>query len=68
MKLQSDASIAYAMGNHKAEYSISETQYDSPYNTYVYEGLPPGRSETPVFPAWSYLRRADDKLSLLRRR
>lgn len=42
MKLQSDASISYAMGNHKAAYSISETQYDSPYNTYLYEGLPPG--------------------------
>jgi UPF0755 protein len=42
MKLQSDASISYAMGSHKAAYSISETQYDSPYNTYMYEGLPPG--------------------------
>lgn len=42
MKLQSDASISYAMGNHKSAYSISETQYDSPYNTYMYEGLPPG--------------------------
>lgn len=42
MKLQSDASISYAMGSHKSAYSISETQYDSPYNTYMYEGLPPG--------------------------
>ncbi|WP_444309593.1 endolytic transglycosylase MltG, partial [Megasphaera sp.] len=42
MKLQSDASISYAMGTHKAAYSINETQYDSPYNTYRYEGLPPG--------------------------
>lgn len=42
MKLQSDASISYAMGTHKAAYSISETEYDSPYNTYRYEGLPPG--------------------------
>lgn len=42
MKLQSDASISYAMGTHKAAYSINETQYDSPYNTYLYEGLPPG--------------------------
>ena len=51
MKLQSDASIAYAMGNHKAEYSISETQYDSPYNTYVYEGLPPGPIGNPGLPS-----------------
>lgn len=42
MKLQSDASISYAMGSHKSSYSISETQYDSPYNTYLYEGLPAG--------------------------
>ena len=42
MKLQSDASISYAMGTHKAAYSINETQYDSPYNTYRYEGMPPG--------------------------
>ncbi|WP_293986246.1 endolytic transglycosylase MltG [uncultured Megasphaera sp.] len=42
MKLQSDASISYAMGTHKAAYSISETEYNSPYNTYLYEGLPPG--------------------------
>lgn len=42
MKLQSDASVSYAMGSHKAAYSIAETQYDSPYNTYMYEGLPPG--------------------------
>jgi UPF0755 protein len=42
MKLQSDASISYAMGSHKAAYSLSETQYDSPYNTYVQEGLPAG--------------------------
>ena len=42
MKLQSDASISYAMGNHKAAYSLAETKYDSPYNTYMYEGLPPG--------------------------
>lgn len=42
MKLKSDASISYATGSHKAAYSVAETKYDSPYNTYVYEGLPPG--------------------------
>lgn len=47
MKLQSDASISYAMGSHKAAYSIAETQYDSPYNTYMYEGLPPGPIANP---------------------
>lgn len=47
MKLQSDASISYAMGTHKAAYSIAETKYDSPYNTYLYEGLPPGPIANP---------------------
>ena len=47
MKLQSDASISYAMGSHKEAYSIAETQYDSPYNTYMYEGLPPGPIANP---------------------
>lgn len=47
MKLQSDASISYAMGSHKAAYSIAETQYASPYNTYMYEGLPPGAIGNP---------------------
>lgn len=42
MKLQSDASISYAMGNHKSTYDITDTQYASPYNTYVFAGLPPG--------------------------
>ena len=42
MPLQSDASISYAMGTHKVAYSIAETQYDSPYNTYKNAGLPPG--------------------------
>jgi UPF0755 protein len=42
MPLQSDACISYVMGVSKATYSIEETKLDSPYNTYVYPGLPPG--------------------------
>lgn len=42
MPLQSDATISYAMGTYKAAYSIQETKYDSPYNTYQHAGLPPG--------------------------
>ena len=42
MKLQSDASVSYAMGSHKYEYNLDEIAYDSPYNTYLHEGLPPG--------------------------
>lgn len=42
MKLQSDASVSYAMGSYKTSYSLDEIEYDSPYNTYRYAGLPPG--------------------------
>lgn len=42
MKLQSDASVSYAMGSHKYAYNLDEITYDSPYNTYLHEGLPPG--------------------------
>lgn len=47
MPLQSDASISYAMGTYKAAYSIEETKYDSPYNTYQNTGLPPGPIANP---------------------
>lgn len=42
MMLQSDATIQYALSEHKEEFSIEDTKHDSPYNTYQHEGLPPG--------------------------
>lgn len=42
MKLQSDATIQYALDEHKEEFSIEDTKYESPYNTYLHEGLTPG--------------------------
>lgn len=42
MMLQSDATIQYALDEHKEEFSIEDTKYDSPYNTYQHEGLTPG--------------------------
>lgn len=42
MLLQSDATIQYALNEHKEEFSIEDTKYDSPYNTYQHEGLTPG--------------------------
>lgn len=42
MKLQSDASVSYATGTHKSAYDLDEIEYDSPYNTYLHAGLPPG--------------------------
>ncbi len=46
MALQMDSTVAYAMsvdGNEKkADLSNADTRYDSPYNTYLNKGLPPG--------------------------
>jgi UPF0755 protein len=42
MPLQIDATISYITGKKTVRISISETQIDSPYNTYRYRGLPIG--------------------------
>jgi len=54
-KLQSDATIAYAMqcdsGTRPEELTGSDTDYDSVYNTYLYSGLPPGAIANPGYNA-----------------
>ena len=45
--LQSCATIAYVLGQEKKQYSISDTQTPSPYNTYMNAGLPPGPINNP---------------------
>lgn len=42
MPLQSDATIQYALDEHREEFSIEDTKIDSPYNTYQHQGLTPG--------------------------
>jgi len=42
MLFQSDATITYITKRPDASPSIDETKIDSPYNTYLYKGLPPG--------------------------
>lgn len=42
MRLQCDATVQYALGNHKARLTFADLKVDSPYNTYLHEGLPPG--------------------------
>jgi len=39
--LESCATLAYTLGENKPQYSASDTQIDSPYNTYKHRGLPP---------------------------
>ncbi|MDI6870000.1 MAG: endolytic transglycosylase MltG [Bacillota bacterium] len=42
MPLQSCATVEYALGRHKSRLSLDDLQVDSPYNTYLHPGLPPG--------------------------
>ncbi|MBR2521493.1 MAG: endolytic transglycosylase MltG [Oscillospiraceae bacterium] len=45
--LQIDATVIYAMGEHTDSLSYEDLKYDDPYNTYMYEGLPPGPIANP---------------------
>lgn len=47
--LQVDATIAYITGKKTTRISKEETQIDSPYNTYKYQGLPLGPISNPGF-------------------
>ncbi|MEX0668445.1 MAG: endolytic transglycosylase MltG [Candidatus Saccharimonadales bacterium] len=42
MKLQSDATVNYALGTSNLQPSIADTEINHPYNTYRIDGLPPG--------------------------
>lgn len=54
--LESDATIMYAIAHTEGERpeSLSGTEYDSPYNTYKYRGLPPGPICNPGLDAIRY--------------
>lgn len=47
MPLQIDATVQYAMGGAKERLSLEDIEVDSPYNTYKYDGLPPGPIASP---------------------
>ena len=47
MKLQSCATVQYILGEQKAVLTNSDIAIDNPYNTYLYEGLPPGPIAAP---------------------
>ena len=42
MKLEVDATVQYALGYWKTELTKADLETDSPYNTRLYGGLPPG--------------------------
>lgn len=45
--LQSCATISYILGVSKEQYSFEDTRIESPYNTYLNQGLPPGPISNP---------------------
>ena len=47
MKLQSCATIQYILGEPKEKLDEFDLKIDSPYNTYLYKGLPPGPISNP---------------------
>jgi len=43
MRLQADPTVGYALGEGpRRRLSLRDLRHDSPFNTYLYEGLPPG--------------------------
>ena len=47
MKLQTDVSVQYALGEHKEALSLSDLEVDSPYNLYQNYGVGPGPYNSP---------------------
>ena len=47
MRLQSDPTVIYALPNFDGNLRKHDLSYDSPYNTYLYKGLPPGPIASP---------------------
>ena len=47
MKLQFDSTVNYALGTNILALSASDLEVDSPFNTYLVKGLPPGPISSP---------------------
>ncbi len=47
MPLQVDAAFLYTLGKNTFQLTIADLKSDSPYNTYVHKGLPPGPIGSP---------------------
>jgi UPF0755 protein len=51
MKLQIDATVQFALGKVKENLLYKDLEVESPYNTYLHEGLPPGPIANPGRPS-----------------
>lgn len=51
MRLESCATVQYALPEHKPRLLFSDLRVDSPYNTYIHAGLPPGPICSPGEPS-----------------
>lgn len=47
MPLQSDITVLYALGEKRVDVTYADLEVDSPYNTYMYAGLPIGPVSNP---------------------
>jgi UPF0755 protein len=47
MRLQADATVGYVIHKGREEIKASDLKIDSPYNTYLYKGLPPAPISNP---------------------
>jgi uncharacterized YceG family protein len=45
--LQMDSTVNYARGRSTLNVSVNDTHFQSPYNTYLHKGLPPGPIDNP---------------------
>lgn len=52
-RLESDATIQYALPERITDSSQLDPNYETPYNTYLYDGLPPGAISSPGLDALS---------------
>ena len=59
-KLESDATLQYLLDKRTEHLTEEHKQIDSPYNTYLYEGLPPGAISNPAQTALIYALYPDD--------